>query len=305
MSSSPPPLRMHHVADSVPGRPRVSVLSWNTLADGLAQNGSFSRAPPESLAWSHRLPLLLEELYRSSADIVALQEVNRYEAFADALGAHGYAGAFSKKAFSACSSLGFPVDGVALFYRQARFKPMDVPQAGVFTAPDGSSLSQCWLSMLLLDKEAQRPLLVATTHLKAKADFEEMRLVEARQLSEVLRDQLSSAGGATPPALVVCGDFNAPLEASCCQQVCMSLGLVPTARSVPPHEAFSTWKYRNTAAGELEKCCVIDHMWQCPQQLRQTATRAQPTKAECGASGLPSLAYPSDHLAQLNVFEWH
>jgi mRNA deadenylase 3'-5' endonuclease subunit Ccr4 len=303
MSASPPPMRMHHVVDSVPGRPRVSVLSWNTLADGLAQNGNFSRAPKEALDWAHRLPLLLSELYRHDADIVALQEVNRYEAFADALGAHGYAGAFSRKAFSACSSLGFPVDGVALFYRQARFKPMLAPQAGVFTAADGSTLSQCWLSLLLLDKEAQKPLLVATTHLKAKDDFEEMRLVEARQLSQLLRSQLTSTGGPTP-ALVLCGDFNAPLEASCCQQVATSLGLVHTGRSVPPEKAFSTWKYRSTAAGELEKCCVIDHMWHCPQQLRHITTRSQPTKAECGEGALPNAAYPSDHIAQLNVFEW-
>ena len=302
--STSPPLRMHHVADSVPGRPRLSVLSWNTLADGLAQNGNFSRVAPEALAWPHRLPLLLEEIYRHDADIVSLQEVNRFEAFSEALGAHGYVGAFSAKAYSACSSLGFPVDGVALFYRQARFKPLLAPQTGVFVAPDGTNLSQCFLSLLLLDKQAQKPLLVATTHLKAKDNWEEMRLAEARQLSELLRVQLMAAGCAPPPALLVCGDFNASLEAPCCQQLTASLGLVPTARSVPPLAAFSTWKYRTTEAGELEKCCVIDHMWHCPQ-LRHTATRAQPTKEECGEGGLPSLSYPSDHLAQLNVFEWH
>jgi len=305
--STPPPLRTHHVTDTavVPGKPRFSVLSWNTLADGLAQNGSFSRCPASALAFSHRLPLLLEEIYRHDADIVILQEVNRHEAFDSALSERGYVGAFARKAFSACTGLGFPEDGVAIFFRASRFKLVDAPKQAAYVS-DGHPMSQCWLSLSLLDKEAQRPLLVATTHLKAKntKEFAALRLNQARQLVTVLEATVEMSERERP-GIVLGGDFNALLSEACCEEITRSqLELTPCTRDVPPELAFSTWKYRRSDDGsEFEKCCVIDHMWHCAQ-LTHVATRAQPTKEECGPGALPSPAYASDHLAQWNAFQW-
>lgn len=66
----------------------LSVLTFNVLADGLAQNGAFSRAPAACLAWPARLPLLAAELARSSADLLCLQEVNRLDELLAALPVH-------------------------------------------------------------------------------------------------------------------------------------------------------------------------------------------------------------------------
>jgi hypothetical protein len=52
---------------------RVSVLQFNALADALATTASFPLVDPACLAWSHRLPLLLEEITRHQPDIVCLQ----------------------------------------------------------------------------------------------------------------------------------------------------------------------------------------------------------------------------------------
>lgn len=309
MSTTAPPFRTHHLTDAGTGiRPKFSVLSWNTLADGLAQNGSFSRTPTKALEWSHRLPALLEEIYRHDADIVILQEVNRYDNFDAALSGHGYVGTFCQKQFSACTQLGFPLDGLAVFFKTSRFKSLAPPKHAAFVTADGQAMSQSWLALHLVDKVAQRPLLVATTHLKAKdtPEYAELRLAQARQLVGVLQREATLHDGKAQPAIILGGDFNAPLDAACCQEITGSaLGLTPAQRSVPPQQAFSTWKYRRGGNDgvEVEKCCVIDHMWHCAQ-LNQVVTRAQPTKEECGNGGLPSAAYPSDHLAQFNIFEW-
>lgn len=63
---------------SSPVSPSFSVLQWNILADGLAQNGDFVRANPCSLEWHYRLPLLLAELQEANADIICVQELNHF-----------------------------------------------------------------------------------------------------------------------------------------------------------------------------------------------------------------------------------
>jgi hypothetical protein len=85
---------------------------------------------------------------------------------------------------SPCEPLGFPPDGLALFYRAARLTPRAAPVSAFFTGADGCPLSQCRLLAPLHDSAADRCLLVATTHLKAKAGaaHDAVRLAEAQQV---------------------------------------------------------------------------------------------------------------------------
>ncbi len=84
---------------------------------------------------------------------------------------------------SPCEGLGFPPDGLALFYRTARLTPRAAPVSAFFTGADGCPLSQCRLLAPFHDRAADRCLLVATTHLKAKAGaaHDAVRLAEAQQ----------------------------------------------------------------------------------------------------------------------------
>ena len=86
----------------------LTVLQWNVLADGLAQNGDFQKVKslsvaPRSdvhrssrtiletalhiqvsqqvLAWERRSLQILQEIVESRADLICLQEVNRYGAY--------------------------------------------------------------------------------------------------------------------------------------------------------------------------------------------------------------------------------
>ena len=79
--------------------PKLKVLQWNTLADGLAQHGGFLKAgnawhalrhwpclsqepllqvEPKLLTWEHRAPIILEQLLEADADVLCLQEVNHF-----------------------------------------------------------------------------------------------------------------------------------------------------------------------------------------------------------------------------------
>ena len=86
--------------------PSLRVLSWNTLADGLAQLGRFSRCPEGALAWPARRRLVLREIERSRADIACLQEVNRPGDLEPPLRDAGYDGAFWAKPVSPAARLG-------------------------------------------------------------------------------------------------------------------------------------------------------------------------------------------------------
>ena len=86
--------------------PFLRVLSWNTLADGLAQLGRFSRCPDSALAWPARRRLVLREIERSRADIACLQEVNRPGDLEPPLKEAGYDGAFWAKPVSPAARLG-------------------------------------------------------------------------------------------------------------------------------------------------------------------------------------------------------
>ena len=79
--------------------------------------------------------------------------------------------------------LGYPADGLALFYRTPRLSALGAPRSAFFAGVDGAPLSQCFVLAQLHDTAVGRPLVLVTTHLKAKAGAacDAVRLVEAQQ----------------------------------------------------------------------------------------------------------------------------
>ena len=57
----------------------LRILSFNVLADGLAQTGNFTYPAPSVLTWKIRFPLLMTEIRQVSPDIICLAECNHYE----------------------------------------------------------------------------------------------------------------------------------------------------------------------------------------------------------------------------------
>lgn len=108
-------------SDSTPPH-TLTILSWNVLADGLAQTGRWAHCPPALLEWDTRARALLAEVDAAGADVVCLQECNHYDNFWSVeMAKRGYEGAFWAKPGSPAARAGAPPDGCAVFWRSARF----------------------------------------------------------------------------------------------------------------------------------------------------------------------------------------
>lgn len=351
------------IAAPLSGASQLSVLTFNVLADGLAQDGGFIRAPQEALQWDHRKALLLAEITAADADIVCLQECNHFEdCFEPELARLGYAGHFVAKLHSPAQQYGHSADGCALFYRTARLAAVSPPQKANFTCANGEAAAQGVLRWRLHDKLAEQQLLVATLHLKAKggATNDAIRHSQAQQAVGLLAADAagaatpgpssngslpeasvsmqvpsdsnsnssglsagdlaaqdtarhSSGNGSHPPEgaaagrmpVLLCGDMNAEPHSSACQALrghTLGLRSLWDARlEVPALEEalLTTWKFR--AEGESRR--IIDYIWYTAE-LQPVARWLTPSAADIGVDALPSMAYPSDHLACLATLQW-
>eukprot|EP00775_Hariotina_reticulata_P003332 gene3332-3609_t len=176
------------VSSSYPFR----VATFNILADGLAQTGDFVKVPISCLQWEYRLPLILQEIRAANADIICLQELNHFDALAAALIPEGYSAFFRAKQPSPALKFGFPADGIALFYRHSRFSCFPEPAGHCFESMDGQPAAQGYVTAQLHDKQSGRCILVAATHLKAKAgaDNEQTRVHQYIQQHELGLDSI-------------------------------------------------------------------------------------------------------------------
>jgi mRNA deadenylase 3'-5' endonuclease subunit Ccr4 len=106
-----------------PGAPpprRLRVMSYNVLAEAYAREHAgdlYTSVPRAALAWPARLRLLAAEVAHFAPDVVCLQEVDRWDDLAAALGAAGYAGAHAART-------GDRPDGCATFWRRGALAPV-------------------------------------------------------------------------------------------------------------------------------------------------------------------------------------
>jgi len=290
---------------------KLRVLQWNTLADGLAQHGDFLRVSEQHLEWEARGPRLLRTLTEASADVVCLQEVNRFDDwFLPHMRKLGYDGYFCPKPASPCERYGFPVDGCALFYRRENFEQLSPLQCVCYaTLVKGSSQRQVLQVAHLKDKRVAKELFVVSTHLKAKAnpESESLRREQVREMLKLLsksiegREQTLEAGGVVgmKPAVIVCGDFNDVPQSSVIRAMLSHpLGF---QSAYPLDQGFTTWKFRT----EGQKKATIDYIWYAEgREIGLESSKGLASAEIIGKSGLPSEEHPSDHLALVADFEW-
>ncbi len=86
----------------------LTILHWNSLADQLAMD--FPSCPQEFLAWTHREPMIINELMQHNPDVICMEEIDKYESvFLPYFSQRGYVGIYKKKP-------GWHHDGSAVFY---------------------------------------------------------------------------------------------------------------------------------------------------------------------------------------------
>ncbi|CAN8299248.1 unnamed protein product [Cochlearia groenlandica] len=102
---------------SPPGSEKFVVLSYNILADYLANDhrgNLYFHIPRKMLSWGWRKKKIVFELGLWSADIMCLQEVDKFQDLDEELKLQGYSGIWKMRTGNA-------VDGCAIFWRSNRF----------------------------------------------------------------------------------------------------------------------------------------------------------------------------------------
>ncbi|XP_049376852.1 carbon catabolite repressor protein 4 homolog 6 isoform X2 [Solanum stenotomum] len=199
-----------------PGPPphceRFIVLSYNILADYLAidhQRKLYFHIPQHILDWEWRKRSILSELGWWSADILCLQEVDRFQELEAELKLRGYSGIWKRRT-------GDPADGCAIFWHASRFKLVheefiefkkfglrdNVAQICVF-----ESLGQqnnCSPAPLASPGHSNK-VVICNTHVLFNPRRGEIKLGQVRVLLDKA-DGVSKLWDNAP--IVICGDFN-------------------------------------------------------------------------------------------------
>lgn len=306
---------------TAPGNARsFTVAQFNTLAEGLSSGpnseppfqrtaigrkkkltncfGSFITDEPEvCLDFNFRRWRLLEEILNADADIIALEEVDRYDGFfAPMIEKFGYASQFVPKPDATGCDMGWLSDGTAIFYRTSKFRHLGCVNA---IYEDGHN-SQVYLKMRLKHKASKKTLNILATHLKSKEsrESEERR---KRQVDQILQE--IDEGGAADATIVV-GDFNDVPE-SLPVKTMVTDGRFKSAYNLEASttEHITTKKSRpekKNPKNIVEKKRVIDYIFY-KGALTCVSTLNVPV-SELGT--LPSIRYPSDHVLIAAKFNW-
>lgn len=206
---------------------KIKVLSYNILAQTLIRRELFPASSKNSLKWPTRRENLLQELKLYDADIMCLQEIDRFEEFYkpafvdDPKG--GYAGAHWTR------KLGTKSDGCATFWKKDVFelvalKDLNLNEItlrepfydGDDSKCDRSELERGNMAQIVALKYVESPgqehtnpprgIIIFNTHLFWNPSYNYVRLVQGfAALQEIIKFKEDFAP--TWP-VVLCGDYN-------------------------------------------------------------------------------------------------
>ncbi|CAI9094476.1 OLC1v1030223C1 [Oldenlandia corymbosa var. corymbosa] len=192
---------------------RFTVLSYNILADYLAaahRQQLYFHIPGYMMDWEWRKRNIAFEIGLWSADILCLQEVDRFQDLKEELGLRGYSGIWKMRT-------GDPIDGCAIFWRDSRFKLLHEESIEFNRLGLRDNVAQiCVLESLYLcnDSDAAvsapslkrgKRVVVCNIHVLFNPKRGDIKLGQVR----VLLSRAHSVAKLWDDApVVVCGDFN-------------------------------------------------------------------------------------------------
>ena len=210
----------------------------------------------------------MEEINRFNADILCFQEVDHYhDLFQPEISSKGFESIFKKKG-------DWHNDGLCIFYNLQKLKKINEFEV----IYPGSQFA----IGIELEYNNQR-FFVLNTHLKAKEEFDDIRVQQVTCLLSYLQSLENLP-------IIICGDFNSlPRSNAYGTMFNNSIGL----RSVYRQEnepAYTTVKMRKALGVKTE-----DYIWQRGFNIKNIIS--MPSLEEIGPSGNPGSKYPSDHFS--------
>eukprot|EP00002_Diphylleia_rotans_P007568 TRINITY_DN1719_c0_g1_i2.p1 TRINITY_DN1719_c0_g1~~TRINITY_DN1719_c0_g1_i2.p1 ORF type:complete len:318 (+),score=68.92 TRINITY_DN1719_c0_g1_i2:55-1008(+) len=265
---------------------------FNILAECYATSDSFPAAEFSILAWNFRLPRLIDEVMRAELDIVGMEEVDHFDDLLTRLTPHGYNGIYEQKESSSPTK-----DGCALFYRSSRFHLvsnqrilLSNPAYGIKPMPQASILAKFQIRGADGEPIQGSDFVVAVAHLKAKKEFEQIRLVQSQILLDEIKKSIETQG----VPIVIVGDMNSDPDTVIYNNfIGFGTGFKSAysfyrAEGEPNHTTAKVRKHNEVH--------TIDYIFYDPVFFSLEQLWHLPTEEEMGPKLLPSARYPSDHL---------
>ncbi|KAK3085717.1 hypothetical protein FSP39_007770 [Pinctada imbricata] len=337
------PFEVRHLFTSEPSREGCfRVVTYNILADCYAdteftKTTLYPYCASYALSLDYRKQLLLKELQGYNADVICLQEVDRRvfnNELVSVLTSLGFQGCYKEKQ-------GSVREGEAIFYRTSKFrllgehninlteqlksdpkfshilKKVSTSKAVMTELEQRGTVLQ--VAVLESIEEPGRKLCVANTHLFFHRDADHIRVIQGATCLAHLQHVLETEKEKDDDlSLIFCGDFNANPK-SALYQFMTSGGITEehhhlTVKGTGEKLESSTFQHNlslRNACGEQRYTnyvggfhAVLDYMF-IDRSINVTNVVPMPTHEEviqCVA--LPSVVFPSDHIAQICDLTW-
>ncbi|KAG9458079.1 hypothetical protein H6P81_002587 [Aristolochia fimbriata] len=177
---------------------RFLFCSYNILGDGNASKHTdlYSGKPSDLMRWDERKRLICEELRKWQADIMCLQEVDRYDDLLSFLKKGGYTGSYKRRT-------GVTMDGCALFWKQKVFRLLE----GTCIEFKGFGLRDNVAQLFVFEtrKDDSRRIVVGNIHVLFNPNRGDIKLGQIRLFLRKAHS-LSEKWGGVP--VLLAGDFN-------------------------------------------------------------------------------------------------
>lgn len=270
----------------------VKIVQWNLLAKWAATKDSFPMVDPECLQFESRIIQIKRIISSMDADIYSFQEVDFIEEIEELLKPQGYNIEVMTKASGSDSSV--------LAYKTSKLILSGIMKDRYVV--DGKKCNQVYqIATFLTNSEDRIEFNFATTHLKAKAPFKDIR---AAQISDLLSKLPSKS------ATIIAGDLNdtpsSPLFTVLSQHGYMGGGVAGSPDEAPSLLSSSTYKLRfpgdRIGGPLLGQPVVTSHLIDYILLPEDCATFSLLSSSVSFKShgfdldkGLPSVDVPSDH----------
>nr|CAD7262854.1 unnamed protein product [Timema shepardi] len=320
------------------------VVSYNILADlyadsEVARTQLYPYCPSYALTIDYRKQLILRELLGYNADVICLQEVDSKIFDLDltpVLGYVGYEGVFHRKG-------GTVSEGVACLFHKSKFRLLDTKSVVLAEELKTNSLfSDIWkkieknvalaerilarttcLQCTVLEsvEDPREQVIVGNTHLYFHPNADHIRLLQGGMTIIYLQDifaKLLSMSTDKRVSMVVCGDFNSTPECGVYQlfttqfvpENCIdwkskedeAMNELSFSHSLLLGSAYGTPAFTNFTSG-FAGC--LDYIFYQLDQLEITQVVPLPSIEDVTEhTALPSVVFPSDHVALVADLRW-
>ncbi|KAJ0181775.1 hypothetical protein K1T71_002497 [Dendrolimus kikuchii] len=295
--------------------------------------------PPYALHIDYRKQLIIKELLGYNADIICLQEVDNkifQHCLKPTLECEGYNGQFYKKGKDVA-------EGLSCFYRSERFSYLGGEEILISKMlPTETCLQPIWnviqdnepLKQRLLDRSTvanatflqsndncNEILIVGNTHLYFHPDADHIRLIQGGTIIYWLQDIKKKMQIKYPDkrvSLILSGDFNSVPSCGIYQLYCTgeASSTLPDwksnlneaveglhlKQSIPLASACGTPEYTNFTDGFAD---CLDYIFYETSNLDVIQVVPFPSTEELKAhTALPSIVFPSDHIALISDLQF-